>query len=222
MLTVVIALLAAAAMLDADESSSLSADQIVREVIRAEDSQRLRLGAYTVIRRYTVRNRRLKQDAVLQVLWSYQPGRGKNFKVLSSQGASGLTRSSLMKVLETEAKNSRASNDPARISPDHYHFSFDAHRSDDYTIRLNPRKKSKFLLQGFAVIVRQDPAIVRVEGRTSKRLSFWVSEADVIQEFTNHRGFWLPSRTHSVAHIRFVGRTELTIESEEYRFAETS
>jgi hypothetical protein len=140
---VLVSILAAASMLAAGEGSSVSADEIVREVIRAEDSQRVRLGAYTVIRRYTVRNRRLKQDAALQVLWSYHPESGKNFKVLSSQGVSGLTRRSLMKVLETEAKNSRASNNPARISPDHYHLSLDGHRLEDYTIRLKSAQEKQ-------------------------------------------------------------------------------
>ena len=202
------------------DDQPMSVDRIVSGIMKAGESQRSRLGPYTVIRRYTVRNRHLKRDAVLEVLWTYEPGKGKSYKVVSNRGASGLTKRALMKVLKAEAENSRRpdGDDPSRISPDHYQFDLAAHGEAEYKIRLTPRRKSKYLLAGYAVVVRPDSAIVRVEGRTSNRLSFWVSEADVVQEFANHRGFWLPERTRSSAKIRFVGTTELTIQAGEYHF----
>ena len=224
MLAELVSLSITAAMMQqvASHAGVKSADEIVATVQRTEESQRTRLSSYTVVRKYTVKNDHLKGDAILEVLWNYQPGKGKTFKVISNQGASGLTRRSLMKVLEAEAKNSRLKKDPSRISPDHYRFDLAGNGEDDYRLRLTPRKKSKYLLDGYAVVSKQDPAIVRVEGRTSKRLSFWVSEADVVQEFSNRDGFWLPHKTYSRAHIRFVGRTELTIEADSYRFLGSS
>lgn len=196
-------------------------DEIVRDVMRAADFQRDHLKSYSVMRRYTVRNDHLKRDAVLQVLWTYEPGKGKQFRVVSREGTSGLTARSIMKVIEMEANNSRTNVDPSRISPDHYKFEFVELRQDDYRLRLTPLEKSKYLLNGIACVLRQGGSIVRVEGRTSQRLSFWVSEADVIQEFRNFEGYWLPFKTQSTAQIRFVGKTELTIEAGEYHFSAT-
>ncbi len=187
-------------------------------VLRTAAVQQQRLGQYSVVRQYTVRNRHLKHDAVLRVLWTYEPGRGRRFKVISNQGASGLTRRSIMKVLETEAKNSRTKTDPSRISPDHYTFKFAERAKDGDRIQLIPRASSKYLLNGFASVTRPQWAIVRVEGKTSQRISFWVGEARIVQEFVRVGEFWLPHKTHSTAKIRFVGETELTIKSAEYQF----
>ncbi len=196
-----------------------TADEIVQDVMRAADRQRTTLKPYSVTRRYTVRNRHLKRDAVLDVLWTYDPAKGKQFRIISNEGATGLTRSSLLKVLEEEAKNSRTSADPSRISPEHYRFTLAGVEQANYKLRLEPRERSKYLLYGQAQVLRCANAIVRVEGRTSKRLSFWVSEADIVQEFSNVAGFWLPFRTQSVTNIRFVGRTELVIDAGQYQFS---
>jgi len=195
-----------------------SVEEIMAHVMGSALLQQQRLGQYSVVRQYTVRNRHLKQDAVLRVLWTYDPGKGRRFKVISNKGASGVTLRSIMTLLETEAENSRTKSDPSQIGPDHYTFKFAEPVKGDYRIQLTPRATSKFLLNGFVSVASPDWAIVRVEGKTSRRLSFWVSEAYIVQDFVRFGEFWLPHKTHSTAKIRFVGETELTIESAEYRF----
>jgi len=195
-----------------------SVEEMMARVLGSALLQQQRLGQYSVVRQYTVRNRHLKHDAVLRVLWTYEPGKGRRFKVISNQGASGVTRRSIMTLLETEAANSQTKSDPSQIGPDHYTFKFAEPAKDDYRIQLTPRATSKFLVNGFASVASPDWAIVRVEGKTSQRLSYWVSEAYIVQEFARFGEFWLPHKTHSTAKIRFVGETELTIESAEYRF----
>ena len=77
---------------------------------------------------------------------------------------------------------------------------------------------SRRLSHGYAFVKRPTAGIIRLEGRTSKRLSFWVGHAYIVQEFSEYAGFWLPFKTHSTAMIRLVGETELSIEAGEYRF----
>ena len=196
-----------------------SADESVLEILRVAKSQREHLGPYTVTRRYTLCNGHLKSATILQVMWTYKPGVGKQFKVLSSQGSSGLAQRALMEVLETEAKNSRLKTDPSSITLDHYSFELAASEQNNYKLRLTPRHKNKYLVNGYALVKESNNTIVRVEGRTSKRLSFWVSNADVVQEFANYAGFWLPSKTQSTANVRFAGKVDLTIEAGDYDFA---
>lgn len=195
-----------------------SVNEIVSEMMKVATSQQQRIGPYTVQRRYTVNNSHMKSAAVLQVLWTYAPGLGKEFKVLASEGASGLARRALIEVLTTEAKNSRLNTDPARISPAHYDFQLIALEQNDVKLRLTPKQKTKYLVDGYAFVTRPDSALIRVEGTTSKRLSFWVAKADVVQEFANYAGFWLPYKTKSTASVRFIGKTELTIEAQDYHF----
>lgn len=195
-------------------------NDIVTATMKNAELQRQRLLAYTVVRRYTVRNRHLKRDAVIEALWTYTPGNGERYKVISTQTSSGLVARSIRKLLETQEKNSRLSEDPSRISPDNYSFALDGVKPEAYILRLKPKHRSKYLLHGTAAVHKSEHAIIHVEGRTAARLSFWVGEADIVEEFRNYGGFWLPSKNRSTVGIRFVGKTELTIEAGEYRFAD--
>jgi hypothetical protein len=195
-----------------------SADEIASDVAKASQLQSRHLPAYSVTRQYTVKNSHLKAPAIMQVQLTYKPGTGKQFKVLSSRGVSALTRRALMKILETETNDSRTHSNPSSITLDHYSFELDATEQSDYKLRLVPRHKSKYLLNGYALVKRPNAGIIRLEGRTSKRLSFWVGQAYVVQDFSEYAGFWLPYKTRSTATIRLVGETELSIEAGEYRF----
>jgi hypothetical protein len=195
-----------------------SADEIASDVAKASQLQRQRLPAYSVILQYMVKNSHLKAPAIMHVQLTYQPGAGKQFKVLHSQGVSELVRRALMKILETEAKDSRRHSDPSSVTLDHYSFALDATDQSDYKLGIAPRHGSKYLLNGYALVKRPNAGIIRLEGRTSKRLSFWVGQAYIVQEFSEFAGFWLPSKTRSTATIRLVGETELSIEAGEYRF----
>jgi hypothetical protein len=76
---------------------------------------------------------------------------------------------------------------------------------------LVPRIRTRFTLDGHACVDMSDLAMVRMEGRTAKRISFLVGRADVVQKFRKIGEFWYSSESHSTADVRFLGRTELII-----------
>jgi len=193
-------------------------EEIVLEAMRVAKLQQERLPPYSVHCRYTIRNKHLNSPVVLQVLWRYIPGVGKRFEILDEGGASGITRQAILKVLADEAKSSQLNIDPAAITPEHYTFESTAADQLEYKLRLRPKVKSKYLLNGYAYIIRKGGSLSRVQGTTSRRISFWVGEADILQEFAKYGGYWLPSRTQSAAEVRLIGRTELTIEAGPYLF----
>jgi hypothetical protein len=55
--------------------------------------------------------------------------------------------------------------------------------------------------------------MVRLEGRSAARMSFWVGRSSIVEEFQKVGRLWLLSRNQSAANCRFIGRTELTIEA---------
>jgi hypothetical protein len=59
-------------------------------------------------------------------------------------------------------------------------------------------------------------AMVRMEGRTAKNISFWIGKAYVIQEFRKVGEFWYSSKSHSTADVKFLGKTELIIKYLDY------
>jgi len=193
--------------------------KVVSDIVASERSQKRLLPPYRVVKRYTVKNSKLQTPAVLEVLWTFNPQTGKRFEILKNQNASGLTRRALIELLENESKNSRLEEDPGSITPNHYAFELVSVEPNELRLRVTALKKSKYLLNGYAFVRTGGAAIRRVEGTTSKRLSFWVSEARIEQDFGQFGKFWLPTKTRSSARIRFIGQTELTIDAGDYQFA---
>ncbi len=193
-------------------------DGIIAKTLKVAKVQQERLPAYSVIRQYTLSNKHLKAPVVVRVLWKYKPGVGKQFEVRDWGGATGITRDSLLKVLNDEADSSQLDRDPASVTPDHYNFESAAADANEYKLHLKPKQNTKYLLNGYAYVVRDGAQFKRIQGTTAHRLSFWVGEADITQEFANYGGYWLPSRTQSRADVRLIGSTELTIEAADYKF----
>jgi len=198
--------------------SAGSSNEIVDEAIKVARQQQERLPAYSVLRRYTLSNKHLSAPVAMQVRWKYSPGAGREFQVVDPGTATGIAREALLKLLQQEADSSKLASDPSSVTPDHYLFESTGSDESAYTIRLTPKISTKYLVNGYAYIAREGGSLTRVQGTTSKRISFWVGKATISQEFANFEGYWLPSRTHSTADVRLIGNTELTIEATDYRF----
>jgi hypothetical protein len=196
-----------------------SSTVIVTAAMKLAKNQAERLPPYSVVRRYTIKNKHLAAPAAMRVLWKYSPHAGKHYQILDAGNATGVARDALLRVLNDEADSSKLRTDPAGVTPDHYIFEATQPDETCYKLHLTPKTKTKYLLNGYAYVARDAGFFVRIEGTTSKRISFWVGEATITQEFANYSGYWLPSRTQSTAEVRLIGRTELSIEASDYNFS---
>ena len=208
------AVLTGASLPERDDPSN----EIVADAMKVAKQQQETLPPYSVLRRYTLSNRHLSSPVAMQVRWRYVPGAGRQFEIVDSGSATGIARDALLRLLNDEAESSKLASDPAAVTPAHYNFESAATDEKSYKIRLTPKVNTKYLLNGFAYIGRDGGSFTRVQGTTSRRISFWVGKATVSQEFACIDGYWLPSRTHSVADVRLIGPTELTIEASDYQF----
>lgn len=214
----VVLLVAAASVGASWPESGTASTEIVAEARKAAKQQQDRLPPYSVLRRYTLGNKHLSSPVSMQVRWKYTPGAGREFQIVDPGSATGVAREALLRLLGEEAESSRLASDPASVTPDHYIFGSTAADESAYRIRLTPKLSTKYLLDGYAYIAREGGSLTRVQGTTSRRISFWVGKATISQEFANFDGYWLPSRTHSTADVRLIGATELTIEATDYKF----
>ncbi len=208
-LGILLATIAAATVTERPDPSN----GIVAEAMKVAKSQRERLPAYSVIRTYTLSNNHLASPAVMRVLWKHSPGAGRQYEIVDAGNATGVARDALLRVLNDEAESSKLETDPASVTLDHYLFAAAQPNETCYKFRLTPKMKTKYLLTGYAYVARDGGSFVRVEGTTSKRISFWVGEATITQEFAETNGYWLPSRTQSTADVRLIGETTLTIDA---------
>ena len=178
---------------------------------------------YTGVRRYTLRNKRFGKSAEILVLVTYRRREGKSFKVLESQGSEELQRRVLGKLLDAEAEASRPHTWDARVTPENYGFRIIGAGQQDgrrcYIVHISPKVKSKYLIEGEIWVDAVDYAIVRMEGRPSESVSFWIGKPHVDQKFEKVGEFWLASHNQSTAESRLLGLSELNIEYGPYQLA---
>ena len=197
--------------------------------VRTEDAKRSLQTTVSSVRRYVLRNSRWKDDAVMHVRVTSSPGTGKQFEVISMENAGKLQRSVFTKVLEGEVAVSRKELKSAgpetetSLTPGNYDFAMLGTATVDgrrcVVVQLIPKRKHKLLLNGKAWVDIEAEAIVQVEGQTADNVSFWIGKPTVRQHFQRVGDLWLPASTRSVSDVRFLGKTELSIDYLKYTVA---
>jgi len=176
---------------------------------------------YSGRREYRVRNARFAQHATVFVQMTYRAGEGKRFNVLQRDGSDRLT-AIIEKVLATESDASTpvkraeveisAANYQARVRGT---ASMGGH--DCYVVDLIPKRKSKLLIRGTVWVDRQTYGVVRIEGSPTESLSLWIGKPDIVAEFAEVGGHWLPSYVKSVSSGFLLGTSEMEIRYSDYR-----
>ena len=198
-----------------------TAEAIIDKMGKSENLRRSHLKELWGSRRYTLRNERWNKNAEMQVEVQYRKGQGKSFQVLASTGSEDIQNRVFQKLLDTEVEASKSTDpDPSQLSNANYRFKMigeEVHNGRRcHVVQMFPRKKSKFLIDGKAWVDAEDYALVRMEGRPSASLSFWVGRPYIVQEFAKVGEQWVASSNHSIADSRLFGRTELQIEYARY------
>lgn len=196
-------------------------EDIVVRMAKADSQKGLNLQEFSVVRRYVLKNPRLSHDAVMKVRWSYVKGNGKSFEVLDSTGAEGVGKKILDRVLEAEEEaGGPGRRENSRLTEEHYSFrllGMETFRGRPcYLVELQPKVKSRFLLSGKAWIDARDFSPLRVEGRPSASLSFFVGKPYIVQEFQKVGDFYMASYNWSRSQSHILGDSELTVEYNDY------
>lgn len=179
-------------------------------------------NGYTEIRGYALRNERFKREAQMEVRAVHQGLGGVNFVVLQVSGSEDIHRRIFKQLLEGEAKLSRLPAAEVALSNKNYSVELSGSELYNgrrcYVLRMRPRRKSRYLLDGRAWIDVATHALVKMEGRPTASLSIWVGKPLIIREFEQLGRIWVPARSRSVASTLFLGTTELTIIHRDQQF----
>lgn len=199
-----------------------TAEQVGARAEQADLTGTNALRNYVVTRHYVIDNPRFNRHAEMTVKVSYKPGSGKTFEVLSQKNAEGMQKKVFDKLIEAEKESSRQEIvDDMRIGPRNYTFQFlgtemRAGRKC-YKLALKPKRKNKFLIEGTAWVSADDYGVVHLEGRPAERVSFWVGKPQITQTFCKVGPVWMMAGNRSVADVKIVGKSELLIESFDYK-----
>jgi outer membrane lipoprotein-sorting protein len=217
------ALLPIASTLAAPMNAAIPAtvEQIVASLENSEHRKQNDLQSYSSVRRYVLKNQRFKQDAEMMVRMDFTSEKGKHFEILSENGTEGFSRRLLKKVLDGEAETSRTqAKELSKVTSRNYSFrllgiEYQAGQKC-YVLEIKPKMKSKYLLDGKVWVDSGDFQLVRMEGRTTASLSFWVGKPYIVYDFQKVGDFWLAARNQALADARFIGAIQLTIEVQGY------
>jgi hypothetical protein len=204
--------------------ADISGLQILQQV---EQSARAagQTNGYTEIRGYALRNERFKREAQMEVRAVHQGLAGVSFAVLKVSGSEDIHRRIFKQLLEGEAKLSRLPAAEVALSNGNYSAELSGTELYKgrrcYVLRIRPRRRSKYLLDGRAWIDVVTHALMKMEGRPTASLSIWVGKPLIIREFEQLGSIWVPVRSRSVASSLFLGTTELTIIHRDQQFLPT-
>lgn len=200
--------------------ATLRTEEIIAGVVKRAEKQDYGLQAYTVTRRYTLRNQHLDGEASMTVRLDYQAGHGKQFSVLQSTGPAVAQRALLSLLKEEKSNEANPSWNAVNLS--NYWFTPRGEETHDgrlcYHFQIAPRQSNKLLLEGELWVDKQDLAVVTIKGRPAKSLSFWLGRPLIEQHFAPVDGFWMPSGNQTDAQVKLAGNTELHIEYRDYKF----
>lgn len=171
------------------------------------------------VRRYIVRNARWDTDATMKAVMITSSDGSKRYEILETN-AEGMRRTILTRILDGEVQAAAQKDRDGNVNPHNYELRpMSAPAAAGQTCRmveLVPRKRTKFTFDGRGCVDMTDMAMVRMEGRTAKRVSFLVGRADVVQEFRKVGDFWYSSTSHCTANVKFLGKMELIIKYLDY------
>jgi hypothetical protein len=121
------------------------------------------------------------------------------------------------KILEAENETQSAlAKQQIDIVPANYSFSYlareDCSGRECYRLRITPKRKEKYLIEGQIWIDAEDWGIVRIQGSPAKRPSFWARQTEIDRRYKRIEGMWLSDSLESTSDILIAGRSTLKIQ----------
>ncbi len=201
-----------------------AADEIVKQMIERDQARQLSLRAYSWKSQYTLDNK--ERHAEMMVTWTRQADGTKSYEVVYERGDGAVRDHVFHKLLEAEVEASQpAVQSRNRLNDKNYKFrltgSEEINGRPAYVLEIEPKTESKYLIRGRIWIDAADYAVVKVEGRPSKKPSFWTNAVSFVQTFEKAGDYWMAASNRSVTDAKLFGEADLVIKHFGYSFTPT-
>lgn len=196
-------------------------EQVFSELLAHNERRKSELLGYTAVRTYAVVDHAGKVHAQETGRMEFNAPDKKSFFVISEQGSGMVRRMALGPLIasEVEAASGKEHRDSA-ITPSNYTLQLlgeqQVGKYHCFVAQAIPKRKDKYLFEGKVWIHDKDFAVVRIEGRPAKKLSFWIDRAEFVRRYQKIGAFWLPERDETSVHVRLYGSKILTIDHGDY------
>jgi hypothetical protein len=204
--------------------SSLSADQVVDNLIRKNDERAKALLHSEATRVYRLSYHGFPSDreAEMTVVATYDSPSSKEFKIVSQAGSKLVQDRVFKRLLESEKEAAQpAMSARTQLNRDNYDFqllSFEPSATGgQYVLQVTPKNKTKYVYRGKIWVDATDFAVTHIEAEPATNPSFWTKKNEIHHDYTKVDAFWLPAKNESISYVRLGGRATLTIEYKNYR-----
>ena len=210
----------------ANVSTSMSADEVMRRVVQMNEQRANALETYTSIRSYHLECHCLSHKTADMVVRAEYDAPNKKIFTIVSESGSGTVRSRVFKkLLEAEQESMREENqERSAITPQNYIFQLTDYQKIDgnevYVLEARPLTKNKFLFRGRIWVDAKAFAIAQVQGEPAVNPSWWTVKTDFKRSYQEVGSFWLPESNESETKVRIFGTAVLTIKYGEYKITE--
>ena len=190
--------------------------QILDGMATHNEWQRNTLDEYEAQRLFSASNKRFNVHAKLNVTTIFQRPHSIESLVTAHEGSACIRKRVFHKILKAESETTgREAKQQIDITPANYVFTLMGEEVCEnrkcFRLRISPRRKGKYSLDGEVWVDAEDYAIVRIKGSPSKRPSFWTRRTEIDRRYKRFGGIWLPYRFESASRILIFGRSTLSI-----------
>jgi hypothetical protein len=145
----------------------------------------------------------------------------KKFVVTSEKGSALVRHLALNALIASEIETAAGKqHHDSTVSPANYTLDLLGEQQVGpyhcLVVQAVPKRRDKYLFEGKVWIDTEDYAVVRIEGRPAKKLSFWIQRADFVRQYQKIGSFWLPQRDMTFVDVRLYGNKVLTIDHHDY------
>jgi hypothetical protein len=191
--------------------------EIVERMMAHNERQNQALIEFRAQRKFFASNIRFKMDSTMVVQTVFRQPDSMESSIVSQNGSELIKARVFDEILKSEGETSKKEDkQQVDITPRNYNFSLVAQETCDgrscYRLRIFPKHKDKYSLQGDAWIDAEDYAIVRLHGAPAKKPSFWTLKTEIDKHYRKIDGMWLADQLKSTSDIFIAGHSTLSIE----------
>jgi len=187
------------------------------------DHQLNELPSYIAVTRISAELPESNQSAVFDLERHYLAPKTLQFVPVQFSGDGFVKHNVINRVLQQEVDNiGKQDGAQTAISERNYKFSYRGESEIAgravHVYQVKPRGNLPGLFKGHVYLDVRSGALLRAEGKLVKSPSFFVKKIEFVTDYADLDGFSLPSRIHSDADARIVGRVVMDIAITGYSF----
>jgi len=203
---------AAAALFGLTTLGAFTPVQDAETISRFLQSHRPALTSYRARRHLEASTRGGAMRASLDAWTSLAPDGSFSFEIIGETG-SDLIRGHVLRAALIEEQRSRRANqlDAVALTPANYLLRVGDAAGDLTRIVLTPKRRSRMLIVGSALVTPDDADLVRVEGTLAKRPSLWTGRVEVTRCYARVGGVRVPIEMRSTADVMLVGTSTFSM-----------